>query len=331
MRTNAFQPAPHIPVEGWGIFTLVGVAIVAVACGGGHRTETPAQGVVAEAPSTEPPAQRPSSVVDKGPVVSPDVSYETAESALVGRKYPEAVAMFEAYAARKPDNVWGHYMLGIARWRTEDRDGAQHAFEDALTIDPRHVKSLVNLSRVLLERGQADSALPRIQQAVDIDSGLGEAWRVLGRVQAARGETDSALDAYRTALRIDPEDAWAMNNMGLVLIDAGRYSDAIGPLSRAVQLDSTRPVFANNLGTALERAGHPADAATAYRLALSADSTYAKARVSLSRVDAVPCDSGTGAIDLQTAADEFAREITPAAQASPATVTGPAPTAPTAP
>jgi predicted Zn-dependent protease len=286
------------------------VATALVACGG-QRTPTTAQGIVATPPaaSATPTVTPAAAVTPAAPTVSPDVSYETAESTLVAHRYPEALAMFEAYTTRKPDNPWGHYMLGIAAWRVGQLDRARQAFEDALDRDPKHVKSLVNLSRVLLEQGHADSALPHIQQAVAIDSGLEEGWRVLGRVQATLGQTDDALESYKTALRIDPKDVWAMNNMGLVLIEAGRYAEAIPPLARAVQLDSTRPVFANNLGTALERSGHLNDAAGSYRLALAADSTYAKARVSLERVDGRPDDPTASPLDLKTVGDQFAEEI----------------------
>lgn len=78
---------------------------------------------------------------------------------------------------------------------------------------------------------------------------------------------------------------WSLNDLGLELIDVGRFTDAVQPLTQAVQLDSTVPAFSNNLGLALERSGQLTAAAAAYRGALSADSGYARARVSLARVE----------------------------------------------
>jgi Flp pilus assembly protein TadD len=69
------------------------------------------------------------------------------------------------------------------------------------------------------------------------------------------------------------------------LIDVGRFTDAVQPLTQAVQLDSTIPMFSNNLGIALERSGQLTAAAAAYRGALAADSGYARAKVSLARVE----------------------------------------------
>jgi Tfp pilus assembly protein PilF len=270
------------------VITVAVVLAIIVACSHGRVSQSAANGNVASATPPTPTTPTPTPVTTPSTNainVPADVSYETAESAYVAHHYPVAVAMFGAYTTRRPENPWGYYMLGLSSWRAGQLDQAQHAFEAALARDPRQVKSLVNLARVLLEQKQATEALARVNEALAIDSGLGEAWRVLGRVQAQNGQTEASIEAYRTAIKIDSTDVWALNNLGLVLIDAGRFGEAVEPLTRAVQLDSTVPTFANNLGTALERSGQLPAAALAYKGALAADTGYAKARVSLRRVD----------------------------------------------
>lgn len=285
------------------------VLAIIVACGRGRVPQPTANGNVVGGSTTGPSTVTPTSLPLKTsttPTVPPDVSYETAEAAYAAHHYPVAVAMFDAYTARRPENPWGQYMLGLSSWRAGQLDRAQHAFEAALALDPRNVKSLVNLTRVLLEEHRPTEALARINEALAIDSGLGEGWRVLGRVQAQAGHTNAAVDAYRMAITIDSTDMWAMNNLGLVLINAGRYAEAVGPLARAVQLDSTVATFSNNLGLALERSGHLTAAALAYHGALTADSSYDKARVSLQRVDGRPDAPGVEPADLATLAAQFA-------------------------
>jgi len=293
------------------VAAVVVVLAIIVACGRSRVSQPTANGSVATGSTTGPSAATPVSVppaVSVTPTVPADVSYETAESAFAAHHYPVAVAMFEAYTARRPENPWGQYMLGLASWRAGQLDRAQQAFEAALVLDPRNVKSLVNLTRVLLEQHRPTEALTRINEALAIDSGLGEGWRVLGRVQAQAGHTDAAIDAYQAAIKIDSTDVWAMNNLGLVLINAGRYAEAVGPLARSVQLDSTVPAFGNNLGLALERSGHLTSAALAYRSALTADSTYDKARISLQRVDGKPDAPGIEPVDITSLAAQFAAE-----------------------
>jgi predicted Zn-dependent protease len=246
---------------------------------------------------------------DSGRVAQTNVYYQDAQSAFDGKRYREAVELFAAYTQRKPKNPWGHYMLGLSAWKAGDLERAKGAFEEVLQLDPKHVKSLVNLSRVMLETGQPDEALTKITTALQIDSGSSDGYRILGRVQTALGHTDDALAAYRRAIAIDPKDAWSMNNMGLILIHQGCYEEALKPLARATQLESDVPVFQNNLGIALERTGHFSEATTAYQTALRADSSYSKASVNLARVQGRKDDPSVGSLDLSSLSEEFASEV----------------------
>jgi Tfp pilus assembly protein PilF len=238
-----------------------------------------------------------------------NASFSDAEAAYKEKRYVDAVQMFEGYVERKPENAWGHYMLGLSAWKAGDLDRAKGALERSLELDPRNVKVLLNLTRVLLEQGNARDALSRVSVALTLDSMSSEGYRLLGRVHSSLKQNDEAVAAYRIALALDPADVWSMNNMGLLLIQLGKYTDALGPLARAVQIDSTIPVFQNNLGIALERTGHNVLAAQAYQGALSADSTYDKASRSLTRLAGRKDNVGVAPIELPTLAEAFDRDV----------------------
>jgi Tfp pilus assembly protein PilF len=218
--------------------------------------------------------------------------------------------MFDVYTKSHEKNAWGFYMLGLSAWRSGQLDRARSAFDDALALDPRHVKSLVNASRVLLESDEPADAEGYLAKAIEIDPASGDAYRVMGRTRALMGNAEGALDAYRTALAIDPEDTWSMNNMGLVLIQQGRFEEALRPLARATQLDEGVATFENNLGIALERTGHYGAAAQAYGAALAADSSYGKAAASLARVEGRDDEPGVEPVTVADLGDAFAQEIT---------------------
>jgi len=96
------------------------------------------------------------------------VSFESANRGI----YRESATMKPCACStptrpRKPDNVWGFYMLGLSAWKTGDRDAAVRAFTQALEKDSTHVKSRLNLSRVLIEQGRAQEALPYVEGVVD--------------------------------------------------------------------------------------------------------------------------------------------------------------------
>jgi tetratricopeptide (TPR) repeat protein len=246
---------------------------------------------------------------DATPQIAGPVSFADGEAAYHARKYSDATAIFEQYIVQRPGNPWGHYMLGLSAWKAGDLDRARLALERSHDLDPTHVKSLLNLGRVLLDLDRAGEAKERIEAALALDSTSGEVHRMLGRVQSALGSHEAAIEAYRVALTFDPTEAWAMNNLALIYIQQERYEEALGPLARAVQLRPGAPVFQNNLGIVLERTGHIGAAREAFVAAIAADSSYVKAQVSLKRVEGREDDPAVIPVELSVLADAFEREV----------------------
>ncbi|HEY3220582.1 MAG TPA: tetratricopeptide repeat protein, partial [Gemmatimonadales bacterium] len=210
-------------------------------------------------------------------VISGPVTFEMADSAYREHRYDDATVLFKTYTDSRPNNAWGFYMLGLSAWKLGDREQAESAFVQALTLDSTHVKSHLNLSRVLLESGQPDSALVHIEAAIALDSTSGEPLRLQGRAFEMQGKTDDAIVAYQRAIVKNDSDTWAMNNLGALYMRLQRFEDAIGPLARANEIEDKVATFRNNLGMALELTGRFADAVEQYRAALAIEGTYGKA------------------------------------------------------
>lgn len=238
-----------------------------------------------------------------------EVTYEEAEAAYSAARYDEATDLFARYTERKPDNPWGHYMLGLSAWKSGQAAIALDAFDTALALDPNHVKSYINSSRVLLDTAHPDDALVRIERALDLDPESAECHRVKGRALYQIGNRDHAVETYKRAIQIDNEDAWSMNNLALILIEDGRFEEALPALARAVELRDDVAVFRNNLGMALERSGHIRAAEVAYAEAVALDAGYEKAAGNLDRISAVRSDSDTDTIDLAELARAFIDSI----------------------
>ena len=271
---------------------LVVAAFAAIGCSkrggpeatGGSSPAVPATPVVTTGESR--PADE-GSVSTATTAIAGPVSFADGEAAYHSRRYDEAAAIFEAYVERRPGNAWGHYMLGLSAWKSGDLAKSESAFEKALSIDPRHVKSLVNSSRVLIAQQRHDDAIDRLTRAVGIEPGSPDAYRLLGRAYHVRRHTPEAEDAYLRAIALNDRDAWSFNNLGLLFLETQRADQALPLLARAVELRRGVPEFQNNLGMALEHTGRFRAAAEAYGAALAADPGYAKAKQNLVRVEAV--------------------------------------------
>ena len=224
------------------------------------------------------------------PKAAGPVSFDEAAAAYEAKNYSEATKLFGEYAERRPKNAWGHFMLGLSASKAGDLAMAESAFEQALAIDPNHTKTLVNLSRVLIDQGRLDDAIVRLTHAAELVPDSADVQRLLGRAYAGQRRTHEAVDAYSHAIALDARDAWSMNNLGLLLLEQGRADEALPPLSKAAELRKDVPAFHNNLGMALEHTGRFKAAAAAYRDALAADAGYVKAQQNLARVEAVKSD-----------------------------------------
>jgi tetratricopeptide (TPR) repeat protein len=242
------------------------------------------------------------------PATTGPVSFADGESAYHARKFKEAAQVFGRYTEQHPENAWGHFMLGLSTWKDGDLPRAEKAFEEALRIDPKHVKSLVNLSRVLLDEKRPDDAIVKLVQVSEIDPGSTEVHRLLGRAYHAQRKTDDAVKSYKRAIELDPNDSWAMNNLGLLYLEEGRAEDALPVLARAVELKKDVAAFHNNLGMALEQTRRFKAATSEYTEALSADPGYEKARRNLARTEQVK-DSTQEPFDLEATARRFVEDL----------------------
>jgi predicted Zn-dependent protease len=285
----------------WNRITLIPIAaLILGACGDKHPKASDA---TAAEVSTIPPT--PTGGSTSGPVATQPVSFANANAAFKQKRYDESSRMFATYTTDQPHDVWGHYMLGLSAWKTGDREGAVDAFKRALEQDSTHVKSHLNLTRVLIEQGKPHDALASVEAALKIDSGSSEGFRLLGRVKSALGDTTGAIEAYRRSLVLDDRDTWSLNNLAIVYIGQGKFDQAVGPLAHAIEIDSTVAAFQNNLGLALERTGHITQSVDAYKAALGIDSSYHKASANLTRVEGLKQDPAVGAVDLRAVAQAF--------------------------
>jgi tetratricopeptide (TPR) repeat protein len=215
------------------------------------------------------------------------VTFTDGEAAFQAKKYGDATAIFDRYVEQRPKNVWGHYMRGLSAWKSGDVPKAEQAFQTALDIEPSHVKTLLNYSRLFIEHKQHDEAIELLTRAAEAEPESMVVYRLLGRTYAVKGDTDEAMKAYAKAIEINDLDAWSMNNLGLLHLDAQQVAEAVTWFTKAIDVRPSVPSFHNNLGMALEHAGQFRAAATAYSEALAVDPSYAKAKKNLARVEAV--------------------------------------------
>lgn len=253
--------------------------------------------------------EEPVTPVETGPAVPENVTFEEAEALYRERRYHDAARFFAAYVERKPDNGWGHYMRGLSEWKAGLLEEAESSLRRAVELDPSHVKSRINLGRVLLQLDRPADAETEAESALELDPGSADGFRLLGLARDELGLEEYAVEAFRQAVILDDNDAWSANNLGLIYIRREWFVEALPPLARATELRDDVAVFQNNLGIALERSGYSTAASDAYRRALELDDGYEKARVNLARVEGRADEPNVSPLDLADEARRFVQEI----------------------
>lgn len=88
-------------------------------------------------------------------------------------------------------------------------DGKYHEalrkWESALTLMPEKAVLHEQKAQVLLEIGEAWSALKAATRATELEPSWAEAWITLGRAQLNFGEPDSAIESFDRALALKPD------------------------------------------------------------------------------------------------------------------------------
>ena len=141
------------------------------------------------------------------------------------------------------------------------RDEALEHFRRAVELEPAFAPARTNLGQMLLDRGQAEEALPHCQEAVRLAAGPARrcttTWamrlRALDRLVEARA-------AYLEALRLDPELALSHAHLGLILQKEGQLDDALVWLKQAVELEPANATFWEILAELQDEREEPGEA-----------------------------------------------------------------------
>jgi len=110
---------------------------------------------------------------------------------------------------------------------------AQHAYHQALELDPTLSDAHVNLGCLYQEAGKSIQAEAHYRAAIEHAPSDPIPHFNLAALLADLGRTDEAIQAYRVAIDHDPDCADAHYNLGLLYEKLGKQADAIRHLHKA--------------------------------------------------------------------------------------------------
>ena len=197
---------------------------------------------------------------------------------------PEAMAHYSTAIRLKPNYPDARLNLGnllfAAGWVRE----AIAQFEAAIRLRPGSPQEHNNYANALAAAGRPAEAIAEFQHALWLRANYPEAEYNLGNILAGSGRLDEAIAHYQNALRLNPAYAEAHANLGVALARSDRLDEAIGQFREALRLKPDYPEELNNLGNAMAQAGRLVDALAAYEGAVRLRPGYAEAHNGLGSV-----------------------------------------------
>jgi tetratricopeptide (TPR) repeat protein len=143
-----------------------------------------------------------------------------------------------------------HCQQGIAWFRSKQWDKAIAAFNQALALDPRHVKSYLGRGVTYVFAKQPERAVPDFNRVLELQpQGPDTFAAYLNRGLAYRdlGRYDQALADFNRALILKPDNVLALFYKASALDLSGRRAEALTALKefvrRCPEKESTRPLL----------------------------------------------------------------------------------------
>jgi len=157
--------------------------------------------------------------------------------------------------------VEAHCTLGLLKsWYELDWNGADRAFQMALSLDPSNVTALVWRSLYLTCTGRRLESIASVQRALECEplSPVVNAYLGMARVNA--GQYDLGIRVLNQAIELDPHYYRAYMFLGNALIEVDRNADAISAFEMALSINPHNLEALAFLGAALATAGDHAKA-----------------------------------------------------------------------
>jgi tetratricopeptide (TPR) repeat protein len=204
--------------------------------------------------------------------VTPNLLHNRASTLDALGRFEEALTTIEEAIDLEPELAVNFYTRGMIHEHQGEEAPALQDYLEALSIDPNHLETAMNLvevaplvsagdlsdaqarlhvlmgdhpraavlryaaGRLQLEAGEFAAAMKLLESAVRCDPALGVGWYTLSMISGMMGNFATAVASADRALRFFPDDVSLWLNRAKALQELKRYPEAMEAYDRAIQL-----------------------------------------------------------------------------------------------
>jgi len=148
--------------------------------------------------------------------------------------YKQAQHAFENALQINPEDYESRYQIAESLSKQGEMLHAFEAYQDVLKKDEKHLMSRIRLGQLLLLNGQQADAENMLQQVLAIDPENAEVLVFQAYVNVLKNNTDAAIVSTEKALQLNPDSTSALMMMASIYHKTAKTDQAINLLQQAV-------------------------------------------------------------------------------------------------
>jgi tetratricopeptide (TPR) repeat protein len=152
-----------------------------------------------------------------------------------------------------------------------------------LRANPNAWQAHSRLGKVMIERGENDSAFFHFSKAVRLRPDLAETHNNYGDMLEKRGDIEGAVTQFKMAVERGPDVPLYKINLGSLLMRLRRYQEGKEVYLALLKMDPSNAIFLRNLGIAQYFVGENDAAIESFQKALQINSNLQDARDNLNQ------------------------------------------------
>jgi tetratricopeptide (TPR) repeat protein len=199
-------------------------------------------------------------------------------------QFAEAERLYRQILARDPRHADSLHLLGVLAYQRGEAQSAIDLIGQAIAINDAVPFFHNNRGLALVALGRIDEAATHYERALALKADYVEALSNLGNLRLMQGRGEEAIGLHKRALAHNPDYAEGQMNLGNALREQGKPDEAMARYERAIALRPDYVEALNNLGNALHDLGKLGEARAVYERALGLHADFAEARCNLGNV-----------------------------------------------
>ncbi|SPE20562.1 putative TPR repeat protein [Burkholderiales bacterium] len=204
-----------------------------------------------------------------------------AAALLQAGRWGEAEALCRQVLASNPERVEALNILGLCVLQRGDVEQAIERLQGAVRLAPDNFGALANLGSALQAAGRYGEALTAIERAAVMNPANADIAYNRGNVLRSLGREEDAVAAYGRALTLRPDHVGALGNRGNALRELGRREEALRDFEAAIVLIPHDARARYNRAVVLQELKRAPEAVAEYERALMLQPDYAEAHLNL--------------------------------------------------